>query len=211
MSFLDTLVMPQHDDALATIVYRKPSLTDQYLQWYSHYNISAKYRVVRTLNHRTKAVCSNLQLLQQEEKHLQEVLLKWEDPRWFLIRMKIKSNSQHNSVENENSGSQQKNTLSSNEKTHVVELYTNGPSESFKNTYGKHRIQMYFKEGKSTKTSWWLLKTKITSFRRVRWFRDSSMTGWKDPLHYIWLLLHHRSHHNISQLLYSGEGGPEPC
>ena len=41
--FLDTLVTPQSDGSLQTKVYRKPTHTNQYLQWDSHHAISNKY------------------------------------------------------------------------------------------------------------------------------------------------------------------------
>ena len=74
MPFLDTLVIMNGDGSLNTKVYRKPTHTDLYLQWESHHSIVAKYSVINTLHHRAKAVCSNNQLLKEEEDHLQEVL-----------------------------------------------------------------------------------------------------------------------------------------
>ena len=46
MSFLDTLVIPQPDGNLTTTSFRKPTHTDQYLQWDSPHVISAKYSVI---------------------------------------------------------------------------------------------------------------------------------------------------------------------
>ena len=40
--FLDTLVKPEADNSLSITVYHKPTHTDQYLQWDSHHNLSAK-------------------------------------------------------------------------------------------------------------------------------------------------------------------------
>ena len=91
MAFLDTLVIPQPDGSFETTVYRKPTHNDQYLHWDSHHTILAKHRVVSTLHHRARAVSSNQQLLQREEKHLQEVLSKCKYPIWVLNRMKMKS------------------------------------------------------------------------------------------------------------------------
>ena len=42
MPFLDTLVIPQSDGCLITTLFRKPTHTDQYLQWDSHQAISEK-------------------------------------------------------------------------------------------------------------------------------------------------------------------------
>ena len=76
MPFLDTLVIPRSDGSFSTTVYRKPTHTDLYLQWDSHHTIAAKYSVVNTLHHRTRAVCSNQQLLKEEKDDPQKVLLE---------------------------------------------------------------------------------------------------------------------------------------
>ena len=73
MPFLDTLFIPQVDESLLTTVYRKPTHTNQYLQWDSHHAISAKYSVISTLFHRAKDVCSTKQQLDEEQEHLQRV------------------------------------------------------------------------------------------------------------------------------------------
>ena len=75
LPFLDILITPDKDGRLDTTVYRKPTHTDQYLHWDSHHTISSKYSVVATLHHRAKTICSNRQLLQQEEEHLSEALI----------------------------------------------------------------------------------------------------------------------------------------
>ena len=48
--FLDTIVKPEVDGSLSITVYRKPTHTDQYLQWDSHHNLSAKFSVINTLS-----------------------------------------------------------------------------------------------------------------------------------------------------------------
>ena len=72
--FLDTIVKPEADGSLSVTMYRKPTHTDQYLQWDSHHNLSAKYSVINTLSHRAKTVCSNPELLKQEKDHLRKAL-----------------------------------------------------------------------------------------------------------------------------------------
>ena len=54
MPFLDTLVAPKSDGSLETTVYRKPTHTNQYLQWDSHHAITNKYSIISTLLHRAK-------------------------------------------------------------------------------------------------------------------------------------------------------------
>ena len=87
--FLDTIVRPQSDGSLLTSVYRKPSHTDQYLQWNSHHHLSAKFSVINTLKHRAKTVCSNQHLLPEEEDHLNNALKRCKYPDWALSRANI--------------------------------------------------------------------------------------------------------------------------
>ena len=55
---LDTIVKPETENTLTITVYRKPTHTDQYLQWDSHHNLAPKYSVISTLTHRAKTVCT---------------------------------------------------------------------------------------------------------------------------------------------------------
>ena len=82
--FLDTTVKPEADGKLSIIVYRKPTNTDQYLQWDSHHHLSAKYSVIYTLTHRAKTVCNKPELLQKEMEHLRKALTHWKYPKWAL-------------------------------------------------------------------------------------------------------------------------------
>ena len=46
LPFLDTLVTVKEDGSLSTSIYRKPTHTNQYLQWDSHHSIANKYSVI---------------------------------------------------------------------------------------------------------------------------------------------------------------------
>ena len=72
--FLDTWITPLRDGSLQTKVYRKPTHTNQYLQWDSHHAISNKYSVISSLLHRAEDICSNKQSLEEEQKQIQEAL-----------------------------------------------------------------------------------------------------------------------------------------
>ena len=73
--FLDTLVTPGPDKTLFTTIYRKPIHTDQYLHWDSHHNLSAKFSVFNTITHAARSVCTNPQLLHEEEEHIERPYL----------------------------------------------------------------------------------------------------------------------------------------
>ena len=79
--FLDTIVKPEADGTLSITVYRKPTHTDQYLQWDSHHHLSAKFSVSQTLSHRASTMCIKPELLQQEKDHLRKALTKCKYPK----------------------------------------------------------------------------------------------------------------------------------
>ena len=54
LPFLDTLVTAKGDGSLSTSIYRKPTHTNQYLQWDSHHAIANKYNVINSLLHTAK-------------------------------------------------------------------------------------------------------------------------------------------------------------
>ena len=87
VSFLDAIVKPEVDGGLSITVYRKPTDTDQYLQWDSHHNLSAKFSVINTLSHRAKTVCSNPELLKQEKEHLRKALTQYRYLKWALDKV----------------------------------------------------------------------------------------------------------------------------
>ena len=89
--FLDILIIPEKEGRLTTTVYRKPTHTDLYLQWDSHYNIPSKYSVIGTLFHRAYTICSSPQHLQKEEQHLTSALKRCKYSTWALNRVKLKN------------------------------------------------------------------------------------------------------------------------
>ena len=90
--FFDTIVKPEADGTLSITVYRKPTHTDQYLQWDSHHHLSAKFSVIHTLSHRVTTVCSKPELLQQEKDHLRKALTKCKYPKWALDKVEKRLN-----------------------------------------------------------------------------------------------------------------------
>ena len=72
--FLDTIVKPEADGRLYITVYKKPTHTDQCLQWDSQHHLSAEYTAINTLTHRAKIVCNKPDLLQREMDHLRKLL-----------------------------------------------------------------------------------------------------------------------------------------
>ena len=90
ISFLDTLVKPEADNSISISVYRKPTHTDQHLQWDSCHNLAAKYSVIGTLTHRAKIVCTGPELFNKELEHIKEALSKCKYLRWAINKVQSK-------------------------------------------------------------------------------------------------------------------------
>ena len=119
---------------------------DQYFHWDSLHLISSKYIVVGTLHHRARTVCSNKQLLQQEEDHQSKALKNCNYPMWALNRIKIKMNNPAHR-KNKTSSTQQNNTP----KPYITVPYYKGLSESVKKRCSNYGVQVYFKGGTTIK------------------------------------------------------------
>ena len=125
MPFLDTLVTPRRDGSLETRVYRKPTHTNQYLQWDSHHAINNKFSIISTLLHRAKNICSNNKLLEEECTHIQKALTTCKYPNWAIRRMKLKIDAPKTRKNNRN--------IQTKTKAHITVPYEEGLSETIKN------------------------------------------------------------------------------
>ena len=149
MPFLDILITLKEDGRHTTSVYRKPSHTDLYLHWDSHYTTPSKYSVVDTLYHRAKTICSSSQLLQEEE-HLFQALKRCKYPTWALNRVKMRSQNptkNQNRRNNNNAGQ----NINSNKNVYMVVPYYQGLSESIKRSCTKYGVQVHIKGGLTIK------------------------------------------------------------
>ena len=124
MPFLDTLVTPRSDGSLETKIYRKPTHTNQYLQWDSHHAINNKYSIISTLLHRARNICSNKELLEEEQANIQKALSACKYPYWAINRMKLKVDAPKTRQNRNN-----KTTC----RSHITVPYDEGLSEIIKN------------------------------------------------------------------------------
>ena len=147
LPFLDILIKPDQEGRLNTTVYRKPTHTDQYLHWDSLHPISSKYSVVGTLQHRAKTICSNKQLLKEEEEHLTKALMNCNYPRWALNRVRMRINSTAHKNKNKSRTTQHNNPP----RPHITVPYYRGLSESIRQRCKNYGVQVYFRGGKTIK------------------------------------------------------------
>ena len=74
IAMLDTKIKRTPAGNMSFTVYRKPTHTDQYLQFDSNQPLQHKLGVIKTLHHRCKTICSTEEDKLQEVEHLQKVL-----------------------------------------------------------------------------------------------------------------------------------------
>ena len=143
MPFLDTLVTPRSDGSLETKVYRKPTHTNQYLQWDSHHAIKNKYSMISTLLHRAKNICSNKKLLEEEQTYIQKALTACKYPNWAIKRMKLRLDAPKTRQNNRN--------IQITHRGHITVPYEEGLGETIKNIGKKYGIQAHFRSSKTLK------------------------------------------------------------
>ena len=87
LAFLDTAVLGEPDGHLTTSVYRKPTLTDQYIAYDSHHPQSVKRGIVKCLYERAKRLITKPSVISEDIKHLSSVLVSNGYPFSFLQKL----------------------------------------------------------------------------------------------------------------------------
>ena len=72
----DTVVSPESNKTLTTVVSCKPTHMDQYQYWDSNHFLAAKHSVYNTLTHGAWIMCTRQHAFQQEEDHISQALCK---------------------------------------------------------------------------------------------------------------------------------------
>ena len=88
LPFLDTLIVKKEDGTVKLLVYRKPTHTDQYLNYKSHHPLHQKLGVIRTLYDRKDNIVTEEDDKQQEEQKVQAALQLCGYPQWTFKKVK---------------------------------------------------------------------------------------------------------------------------
>ena len=175
LPFLDVLVSPNEDGSLNSTVFRKATHTDLYLQWDSHHTLPSKYSVVGTLLHRANTICSDPQLLKQEEDHLYKALSICKYPAWPSIglRWKLETQTPEGTIIN-------KRSLELTPTRNLTSLFhiKEGSVKVSRELVTTMGCRCTSKEVQQSKTSWWLQRIKILSRTEVESSTDLNVTGW---------------------------------
>jgi len=89
LPFLDTLIVKKSDGSVKLLVYRKPTHTDQYLNYGSHHPLHQKLGVIRTLYDRMETIVTEQKDKEDEGKKVQEALKNCGYPSWTFEKVKI--------------------------------------------------------------------------------------------------------------------------
>ena len=84
LPFLEVLVTRMDNGDLITSIYRKPTHTDQLLNFHSHHPASVKRSVVSTLTRRNQIIPSTSLGIVQEKQHLKKVFRSNNYPQQFV-------------------------------------------------------------------------------------------------------------------------------
>ena len=135
LPFLDVNVILQDDGSLKTKVYRKPTHTDQYLNWESNHHLEHKRSVVRSLMRRAEKVVSDSEDKKEEIKHVKDVLRSNGYKNWAFEIPKRKQETNKN----------EQPTRSNQQKIPVGIPYISGLSEKLQRIFRSHGIPSYHK------------------------------------------------------------------
>ena len=132
--FLDTNVIRKPDGSIKLDIYRKPTHTNQYLQFSSHHPLHQKLGVVRTLYDRKDSIITEDADKIKEEEIINQALAICGYPTWALNKVK-KDRETRKQAATTNKPS---NTSQDQNKGLVVVPYVEGVSERISRVFKKH-------------------------------------------------------------------------
>ena len=166
-----------------TTVYEKPNPIDQYIQWDSCHQLSAKYSVINTLTHRDNTDWNNLELLQKEKEHLRKVLTHCKYSKWASDRVKKRlskpTSEASNGADSQGTTGAQLTTNEVKTKGHIVIPYTKGLCKSIRKICSRYSIQTHFKGNSTIKNLLVFPKDKdpmVNKSWAIYWFQCGDLT-----------------------------------
>ena len=137
LPFLDTLVQRNPDKTISVKVYRKPTHTNQYLNYTSQHSTPAKQSVITALFDRADNIVSSEKDKEEEKQHILAALQRNGYPRDFIMKT-IKQHNRRKERTTEVTEAESK----PNKKINVP--YIQGASEQLRRTFNKYNIKTTF-------------------------------------------------------------------
>ena len=134
------LKLIRENNKITTDIYRKPTHTDQYLQWSSHHPVQQKLGIVRTLMHRANTLITDEDRKKREKEKIKNALRLCGYPEWALKE----GEHQGEKKKTRDKGEDQERKKP---KGYVVLPYIKGVSERLRRTFQKQNINLYHKAG----------------------------------------------------------------
>ena len=138
LAFLDTLIKRKENGELSVCVYRKPTHTDQYLNFHSNHIASTKDSVVSALFRRARDIISDPRELEKENNRIVNVLTANNYDKQTVMKVKRKIDNNGN-AENRNDDIEQTEYVGQ-----VVLPYIPKTSETLKRIFKTHNIRCSF-------------------------------------------------------------------
>ena len=149
LAFLDVLVKVKDDGSTKVCIYRKPTHTDQYLNFCSNHHLQHKRSVVRTLMYRAENVISEAEDVKLEKEHIRRVLTCNDYKKWsFELPKKHKAPPPEGAA--------------ANRATPIGLIYIKGLSENLQRIYRKHGVNVYHKPDNTLRSLLVKVKDKDT-------------------------------------------------
>ena len=129
--FLDTIIIRKPDGSTKLCIYRKPTHTNQYLQFDSHHPLHQKLGVVRTLLDRKDTIVTEEEDKVEEENTITQSLVQCGYPKWTIDKVKRQKNQPKTQRQKTKTGKDKSKGL-------VVVPYVEGVSERISRVFKKH-------------------------------------------------------------------------
>ena len=172
--FLDTLITRKPDGTVKLLIYRKPTHTDQYLNFNSHHLLQHKLGVIRTLLDRAHRVVTDTDDRKKEEDYIKKALAKCNYPNWAISKVK----NQRAKKDLAKTKTSKKANQDSTSKGMVVLSYIQGVSERLHRVYNKHNITTSHKPHSTLRKHLMHPKDKNQPSETADWVYEISCKNW---------------------------------
>ncbi|XP_053406480.1 uncharacterized protein LOC128559257 [Mercenaria mercenaria] len=154
--FLDTCIHVEDDGSTRVTVYRKPTHTDQYLNFNSNHHLEHKRSVVRTLLHRANTLVTNESDKKKEIEHVKTALRANGYPEW-IFQLPNKKSQQDKT----------QNSATKERRVNVGMPYIRGTSEVLVRVFKNHGVNMFHKPYNSIRSQVTRVKDQTDKLKKM--------------------------------------------